>query len=708
MRPLHFAVFLLALGCSSENTTVTSSGGTAGTGGAAAGGGTAGTGGAAAGGGSGGNTGGAAGSGGSTGGAAGSGGSTGGAAGSGGSTGGAAGAGGADAGPSCTDQSKNGDETDVDCGGSCPPCAASMSCGGPADCVSKVCTLGKCDTPSCIDLVMNGDETDTDCGGSCPTKCKLGAKCVAPTDCETVSCASGFCAAPTCTDGSKNGDETDKDCGGSCTKKCGTGEGCAAGADCTSQLCDATLLTCKAPDCSDTKQNGDETDVDCGGSCTKKCDPTQACLVDADCASQVCDPTSKKCKAPDCHDTKKNGDETDVDCGGSCSAKCGWGQGCKLTAECGDGSNGKCTADKCVPVPIGIWQNVAPASPPPPRWGPAVAYDPGAGGVVVFGGSKDGCGTGLLADVWVWDGSTWKDITPSAGAAPSGRWAPALAYDSGLQALVLAGGGTLGPTIFFDETWSLKAGVWTKHSSSASVARARMGMTFHGGASAGNLTLFGGTNYFSYLTNTAQWNGTLWTQPAVNPAPGAWAAPTFEYDSARTRSVLFGGTTDVNDGTKAVAETWEWTGSSWIDKTTASAPPARFGASSAFDSVRGRTIVAFGYGVVNAAQSPLADTWEWDGTTWTRTATGPAKNSSFADTMAYDPVRRRSVLFYAGYQSACANETWEYYTLGNPCTTATDCASGVACVDGLCCAASSCSSTEACNTKSKPGYCTTK
>jgi hypothetical protein len=42
-------------------------------------------------------------------------------------------------GPTCTDGSKNGDETDVDCGGSCPRCAAGKACLRRDDCESAIC-----------------------------------------------------------------------------------------------------------------------------------------------------------------------------------------------------------------------------------------------------------------------------------------------------------------------------------------------------------------------------------------------------------------------------------------------------------------------------------------------------------------------------------------------------------------------------------------
>jgi len=60
--------------------------------------------------------------------------------------------------PTCTDGVQNGDETGVDCGGSCSPCET---------------------TPTCTDGVQNGDETGVDCGGSC-SPCETNAPCSTP------------------------------------------------------------------------------------------------------------------------------------------------------------------------------------------------------------------------------------------------------------------------------------------------------------------------------------------------------------------------------------------------------------------------------------------------------------------------------------------------------------------------------------------------
>ena len=46
--------------------------------------------------------------------------------------------------PSCTNQIADGDETAVDCGGSCAPCGIGSTCAIHADCLAAVCDTGVC------------------------------------------------------------------------------------------------------------------------------------------------------------------------------------------------------------------------------------------------------------------------------------------------------------------------------------------------------------------------------------------------------------------------------------------------------------------------------------------------------------------------------------------------------------------------------------
>ncbi len=46
---------------------------------------------------------------------------------------------------SCTDEVRNGNETDVDCGGGCDPCKRGLACAAHADCETGACVLDVCE-----------------------------------------------------------------------------------------------------------------------------------------------------------------------------------------------------------------------------------------------------------------------------------------------------------------------------------------------------------------------------------------------------------------------------------------------------------------------------------------------------------------------------------------------------------------------------------
>jgi len=136
-------------------------------------------------------------------------------------------------------------ETDVDCGGTeCHGCTYGQHCTLPSDCADGQCLVGFCQEPGCMNQVQDGEETGVDCGGSCP-RCRDGQPCDAAADCESGVCSSdGRCATASCKDAVRNGDELDIDCGGSSCDGCAIGAPCAVAADCESGLCDAASKTC--------------------------------------------------------------------------------------------------------------------------------------------------------------------------------------------------------------------------------------------------------------------------------------------------------------------------------------------------------------------------------------------------------------------------------------------------------------------------------
>jgi hypothetical protein len=236
--------------------------------------------------------------------------------------------------PSCRDQIKDQDETDIDCGGSCAPCWSGAACRVAADCASHSCSASVCLDPRCDDGILNGDESDVDCGGSCGA-CPVGAGCHVGADCTQRSCSSGICAEHTCSDGVQNGTETGPDCGGGDCGSCSAGGGCRVAGDCATHVCKDDA--CVPATCADGVQNGGETDVDCGGGTCPSCVSGGHCRAAGDCTSKVC-ASGGTCAVPTCSDGIENGAETGVDCGAACAHPCPAGGGCNADGDCATGS----------------------------------------------------------------------------------------------------------------------------------------------------------------------------------------------------------------------------------------------------------------------------------------------------------------------------------------------------------------------------------
>jgi Galactose oxidase, central domain len=142
-----------------------------------------------------------------------------------------------------------------------------------------------------------------------------------------------------------------------------------------------------------------------------------------------------------------------------------------------------------------------------------------------------------------------------------------------------------------------------------------------------------------------------WTQIKPTNSPSPRYSHAMAYDSARQRTVLFGGWTSRyirND-------TWEWDGRNWTLIKPTNSPSIRYAHAMAYDSARRRTVL-FGGGGRNGH---LADTWEWDGKNWAliKPTNSPSGRSSHA--MAYDAARKRVVLF-GGVRGGALGETWEW------------------------------------------------
>ncbi|MDI1476095.1 hypothetical protein [Polyangium sp. y55x31] len=168
--------------------------------------------------------------------------------------------------------------------GVCLGCSQTSDCGGGPNWHTCDTTVNVCF--SCDDNTKNGTETDVDCGGECIERCERGQMCNVTSDC-AGECDGGLCVD--CSDNTKNGTEGDVDCGGICSQKCSNGDTCNVGTDCVNGVCKGG--TCAPAVCDDQVQNGGETDIDCGGPCSdcpagKKCNGNNDCIND--CVNNIC------------------------------------------------------------------------------------------------------------------------------------------------------------------------------------------------------------------------------------------------------------------------------------------------------------------------------------------------------------------------------------------------------------------------------------
>ncbi len=149
------------------------------------------------------------------------------------------------------------------------------------------------------------------------------------------------------------------------------------------------------------------------------------------------------------------------------------------------------------------------------------------------------------------------------------------------------------------------------------------------------------------------WTGTEWrVLDASGPPIRNLAGVT--YDTKRQVLVMHGGSYDLG---RMYGETWEWA-TGWR-QIKGAGPGPRDHTQMAFDASRGRTVLFGGGG--SDPNVVFGDTWEFDGSTWTRApARGPA--ARVHHTMQYDAASQRVVLFGGVAPGAAGtfNDTWSW------------------------------------------------
>jgi len=167
--------------------------------------------------------------------------------------------------------------------------------------------------------------------------------------------------------------------------------------------------------------------------------------------------------------------------------------------------------------------------------------------------------------------------------------------------------------------------------------------------------------------------GWLWVKRAgedatntVAPRPRTFTSAA--YDSARARTVLFG-------GVEATRDTWEWDGTKWWNVNPGGSLPdgAYGGHTLAYDAER-HVVLSFGGGTQVGTANMSPNLWAWDGIAWTRQFPldpegdgNPSARGAYPG-LAFDDLRKTTVLFGGGYVPSCdglsgfdgCGTTWEW------------------------------------------------
>ena len=305
--------------------------------------------------------------------------------------------------------------------------------------------------------------------------------------------------------------------------------------------------------------------------------------------------------------------------------------------------------------------------PPPPRLNAAMAYDAMNQNVVMFGGLQGvpGSGATVLKDTWLWDGNTWKRQNPAN--SPSPRWAAMMAYDEANGTVVLYGGrpdatGTASLGLSDTWVWDLANNTWTQKSTTGP-PRYEGSLAYD--PQSKMVILFGGASGVGTWNDTWGWDGTTWKNLNPQTSPGARAVAAITYHATNQPGiVLFGGARLINPdgrfpGASELNDTWQWTGTNWVQRTPAQSPPVQATPTMAYNAATMETMLFESNPFLTSGGQ---QTWAWDGNNWFQKTPVSSPSNRDRQTVTYDAARNE-VLVFGGINYATGrvfNDTWAW------------------------------------------------
>lgn len=148
---------------------------------------------------------------------------------------------------------------------------------------------------------------------------------------------------------------------------------------------------------------------------------------------------------------------------------------------------------------------------------------------------------------------------------------------------------------------------------------------------------------------TFEYDGNGWSKYSIFPSPKDRYFPSLAYDSVNKKILLFGGYN--YDTGEEYGDTWLYDpqNHTWQELNLSLSPPASWAYRAATDFKRNVVVL----------HSP-SETWEWNGSAWSKTSTSGPKY--YYGNLTFDSNLQK-IVYFGGYQypaDVCKNETWIY------------------------------------------------
>jgi hypothetical protein len=327
-------------------------------------------------------------------------------------------------------------------------------------------------------------------------------------------------------------------------------------------------------------------------------------------------------------------------------------------------------------TPAPTWSASSTSSTPPNVQGASesTVFDPATGQLIDVDSTVTSCKT------FTWDGAAW--ATHEQATGPGWRSMPTLGYDTATKQVVMFGGfgspscPQTDAEFSLDDTWTWNGSIWTQQHPAAVPPQATDGCAAYDPAS-GHLIMFGGNDVIptsggEAFSDTWQWTGTNWVKlaPATHPPAGGQCFMTDDEARGDVVLLIYSGQTSSGD---ANAQTWIWNGSTW---SQAADFPVLDGLNPiSYDAQSGDDLVYVGETGPCTTTSPTTSScpevdqlWAFDGTTWAKVSSnGPELGST--STASVDAATHQLVVI-GGIRSAPSgfvlnDKTWLYSSAGS-------------------------------------------